>query len=140
MHRLNKPIDVIIGITRKHPKMIMGSYSSLDHIRRYFLDPSQKDIPCFRILKEIRISSREKVYPCRSVPPIGDLREEELSSILSSENYTKRVKQLFLKECPGCSCDYRIILCYCIRRLIKGGGIEKHYDLTISAFYVEKVR
>ena len=119
MHRLNKLVDMIIKIKRKHPQMIMESYASLEYIRDYFRDPLQKDIPCFRILKNIQIDPRGKVYPCWSVPPIGDLRKEKLSSILSSENYIKRTQKLFKKECPGCSCGYETNLRYDIRNLIR---------------------
>lgn len=115
---LNRIVDRMIEIKKEHPKVISENYISLEYIRNYFIDPIRKDVPCFYILKNILIDSHGKVYPCAAVSPIGDLRKEKLSSILKSENYIRKVQNLFKKECPGCSCSYNINLRYNLPSLI----------------------
>lgn len=117
--RLNKLIDELIEIKRKHPLVIADSYASLEYIRNYFQDTIRKDIPCFKILKNIRINPQGKVYPCWSVPSVGDLRNEKLSYILKSEKYIKTTQKLFKKNCPGCTCSYETDLTYNIPSLIE---------------------
>jgi hypothetical protein len=109
---LNKLVDELIEIKRNEPNIIAESYSSLEYIRNYFDDPKRIDIPCFKILKNIKIDPYGKVYPCWSVPYVGDLRTEKLCQILSSEEYTKTQQKLFKKNCPGCTCSYGTDLIY----------------------------
>lgn len=118
MHNLNKLVDRMIEIKKRYPKVINENYVSLEYIRNYFTDPVRRDIPCFYVLKNILIDSHGKVYPCAAVSPIGDLRKEKLSSILKSENYIRKVQNLFKKSCPGCSCSYNINLRYNLPSLI----------------------
>jgi len=48
-----------------------------------------------------------KVLPCWRLPPVGDLRKEDLSNIWFSKRYNKIRKKMKNLECPGC-----LLLCH----------------------------
>lgn len=131
---LNKLIDELHKIKLENPGLIGTSHSSLEYMRKYFKDPKRKDIPCYLGYSKIYIGSHGEVYSgCWSLPPMGNLREESLDEIVYSVEYKRRLENMFLKNCPGCSCNYPTNLCYHIPSLFnelkwqaRGRMIWKH--------------
>ncbi|MES0489284.1 MAG: radical SAM protein [Leptospirales bacterium] len=45
---------------------------------------------------------------CQIFDPVGNLLEQELDNILTSEKYRRSVEKMFHFDCPGCTCGYGI--------------------------------
>lgn len=100
-------------IKSTHPGLISKSYSSLEYMKEYFQDPKREDIPCHLGYEKVYIGSHGEVYSgCWALPPMGTVRETPLPEIVSSEAYRQRLREMFQKQCPGCSCNYSTNLLY----------------------------
>ncbi|MEK7849980.1 MAG: radical SAM protein [Candidatus Omnitrophota bacterium] len=104
---LDRFVDRLINIKREYPPLITNSVAAIKYIRSYFRDPSDKRLPCYRAYSgKIWIDAKGKVYACQGVPPLGDLRTDSLKHIVTFASWKETSKKMFLKKCPGCSCDY----------------------------------
>lgn len=100
-------ISKLIVMKKGNPKLIINSISSLEYIKKYFIDPKRADIPCYFIYSgRLWVDSSGKLYTCQGLPPVGDLRTERLKDIIFSEKYNIGLRKAFMKKCPGCSCGY----------------------------------
>ena len=130
-NKLNKIIDELHKIKIENPKLIGSSHSALEYARKYFKNPKREDIPCYLGYLRIYIGSHGEVHSsCWALPPLGNLREETLEEIINSKEYKKRLREMFLKKCPGCTCGYSLNLWYHfpslyneIKWYIKRGGV-----------------
>ena len=112
-NELNELIDRLQKIKIENPELIGTSHAALEYARNYFEDPKREDIPCYLGYLKIYIGSHGEVYSgCWALPPIGNLRENTLKEIIASKRYKNRLKNMFLKKCPGCTCGYSLNLWY----------------------------
>ena len=107
LNELDKLIDELHKLKIKNSGLIGSSHAALEYAKKYFKDPKRKDIPCYLGYHAFHIDPRGELYSgCWVLPPLGSLRENTLKKIVTSERYKKRVVDMFLKKCPGCSCNY----------------------------------
>jgi MoaA/NifB/PqqE/SkfB family radical SAM enzyme len=93
--------------------LISSSHATIEYARKYFKDSKRMDIPCYLGYLKIYVGSHGEVYSgCWALPPLGNLRENTLKEIITSKKYKKRLYEMFLKKCPGCSCNYQTNLLY----------------------------
>ena len=106
-------IDRLHAIKKKYPSVLSQFHVSLEYARKHFSDPKRKDIPCYMGYQNIYIGAHGEVYSgCWVLKPLGNLRERKLEEVMSSEEYKKRLYNMFMKKCPGCSCGYSGNLLY----------------------------
>lgn len=135
LNKLSELIDELHEIKIKNSGLIENSHAALEYAKRYFKDPERKDIPCYLGYLAFHIGSQGEVYSgCWALPPLGSLRENTLKEIVTSEKYKKRVGDMFLKKCPGCSCNYPTNLWYHFPSLyyeikwhIRNGFLRKYF-------------
>jgi len=103
-------------------KITYHTYTEIDYFRRYFKDSLQKNIPCVVSQKRIGIDSRGNVYGgCWSMGSFGNVKEISLKDIVMSKKYKKAHRNMFFKNCPGCSCGYSVNLRYYLPDIVKKG-------------------
>ena len=113
LNKLNELIEKLHEIKIENSGLIDSSHAALEYAKKYCKDPKRKDIPCYLGYQTFHIGSQGEVYSgCWALPPLGSLRENTLKEIVTSEKYKKRVRDMFLKKCPGCSCNYPTNLWY----------------------------
>lgn len=105
--KLDEVVNSLHRVARDFPALINGTHVSLEYLRHYFDDPVRRDIPCYLGHLSINIGAHGEVYTgCEVLPPVGNLREESLSTIVKSAKYRQRLARMFAKQCPGCVCGY----------------------------------
>ncbi|WP_298665224.1 radical SAM protein [uncultured Methanofollis sp.] len=116
--RLDDLVADLHQIKAMHPGLISKSYSSLEYMKEYFQDPKREDIPCHLGYEKVYVGPHGEVYSgCWALPPMGTVRETPLTEIVATDAYRQRLKDMFLKKCPGCSCNYSTNLLYHIPSL-----------------------
>ena len=106
-------IDGLHVIKKKYPFVLNEFHVAIEYARRHFSDPKRKDIPCCMGYQSIYIGAHGEVYSgCWVLKPIGSLREKKLEEIINSEEYKKRLHNMFMKNCHGCTCGYSTNLLY----------------------------
>ncbi len=102
-----------------YPESVYHTYSEIKYFKDYFKDPLQKNIPCIVSQQRIDINSRGEVYGgCWSMGTFGNLKKDTLENILNSSRYKEAHKNMFFKNCPGCSCGYSKNLRYFLPMLV----------------------
>jgi MoaA/NifB/PqqE/SkfB family radical SAM enzyme len=105
--QLDHVIEELHVIKGKSPSLIHNSHAALEYVRKYFADRKREDIPCYLGYLEICLGPHGEVSPgCWALPPIGNITQASLKQIMCSKIYRERVRNMFLKRCPGCACDY----------------------------------
>lgn len=109
--KLDEVIMKLHQVLRAHPGLISETHTSLEYVRKYFIDPRRGDIPCYLGYLAIYIGAHGEVYSgCNALPPVGNLRDKPLRQIINSAAYKQRLGDMFIKRCPGCACGYRLNL------------------------------
>ncbi|MCM8756729.1 MAG: radical SAM protein [Candidatus Omnitrophica bacterium] len=120
LERLKELQRLFIEKKKENPKSIYHTYSEIKYFRSYFKDPLQKNIPCVVSQQRLGIDSCGNVFGgCWSMGSFGNLRERSLKEIMNSDKYKLAHKNMFFKNCPGCSCGYITNLRYNISFLLK---------------------
>jgi MoaA/NifB/PqqE/SkfB family radical SAM enzyme len=105
--KLNQVITELHKMKRRLPSLIHDSHASLEYVRSCFADRKRQSLPCYLGYLVIYVTAHGEVTPgCYVLPPVGNLREAPLKEILESRAYKERLRDMFLKRCPGCACDY----------------------------------
>jgi MoaA/NifB/PqqE/SkfB family radical SAM enzyme len=105
--QLEQVIEELHHIKRASNKTLNDSHSSMEYFKRYFVDYKVENVPCYLGYLVVRVGPHGEVFPaCSSLPSVGNLRETSLKQIVASKQYKERVRDMFLKRCPGCACDH----------------------------------
>ncbi|MBN3040116.1 MAG: SPASM domain-containing protein, partial [Candidatus Omnitrophica bacterium] len=89
------------------PDLVFHKYNEIGYFKDYFSDPLQKKIPCVVSAKRLGIDSKGNVYGgCWSMGSFGNIKNSRLKAIIRSSKYNQAHKNMFFKDCPGCSCGY----------------------------------
>jgi len=105
--KLDQVIAELHKMKRRFPSLIHDSHASLEYVRNCFADRKRESLPCYLGYLVIYVAAHGEVTPgCYVLPPVGNLREASLKEILESRAYKERLRDMFLKRCPGCACDY----------------------------------
>ncbi len=105
--QLDHVIEELHVIKGKFPSLLHNSHAALEYIRKCFADRKREDIPCYLGYLEICLGPHGEVSPgCWALPPVGNITQSSLKQIVGSKAYRERSRDMFLKRCPGCACDY----------------------------------
>lgn len=126
LEKLDRLVEQLLTYKKQAPEALLDSRAALEYISHYFRDPLQKALPCTVALLRICIDAHGQVFGgCWSMGAFGSLREQSLLNILASPAYVEKHKQMFKKECPGCSCGYKVNLRYSLPSLLTpSSGLE----------------
>lgn len=109
--RLDDLIDELHHIKKSSHALCLNSHTSLEYIRGYFTGRKPGNIPCYLGFLVVGIGPHGELFSgCWSLPPVGNLTQTPLKQIIKSKNYRERIHQMFLRNCPGCTCDYALNL------------------------------
>ena len=90
---------------------VRENYATIEWFAKYFEDPRQPQLPCTVSQTRILIDSHGKVFGgCWAMGDYGCLRNQSLREILRSPKYRAAHQKMFAKQCPGCSCGYKVSL------------------------------
>lgn len=104
---LEKLQEFVRGKKKNDRNSVYHIYSEINYFKKYFKDPLSKNIPCSVSQQRLGIDSQGNVYGgCWSMGSRGSLRESALDAIMSSTEYKEKHRDMFFKNCPGCSCGY----------------------------------
>ncbi|MFC1546347.1 radical SAM/SPASM domain-containing protein [bacterium] len=118
--RLTEIQSMLYDMKKKNHHSVLGTYSDIDYIYRYFKDPIQHKIPCAVSQTRVVIDSGGNVYGgCWSLGTHGNITEHSLNNILASDKYIKSHNKMFYKKCPGCSCGYMYNTRYFLPEILK---------------------
>ncbi len=107
---VDKTIDYLYEIKKKDPEIINMNFKSLEFAREY-LKNKKPNFHCTMGYLRVLIDSSLNVYSgCWALPPMGNLRKENLKDIIRSPKYKQRTKQMFDLNCPRCTCGYAFSL------------------------------
>jgi len=88
---------------QKSPSSRYFCYHQLNYARDY-LKGKNRFIPCVHGYIRINIGAHGEVYSgCFVLEPMGNVREEKLSHIISTKRYRKRIERMYVRNCPGCT-------------------------------------
>lgn len=106
---IDETIEYMRRQRKKDPKSMVGiDPLGLDFAREY-LKGNEPFFHCILGYVRIYIDSYRNVYSgCWALPPVGNLGQEELKSLLKSRRYKERLKQMYQLQCPYCTCGYLI--------------------------------
>jgi len=92
---------------KKDPGSLTINFPAIDFIEDYFKDPLQARIPCVSSQDRIIIDPKGNLLGgCMSMGTFGNLRDRRFSELKKTKKYTLAKKNMFYKNCPGCSCGY----------------------------------
>lgn len=107
LRRLNTLLSFIKEEKIRKSRSLILNFPALDFIAAYFENPLQKEIPC--------ISSQDKIFidpygdilgGCLSMGSFGNVNERPIEELLKEARYKKAKRNMFYKNCSGCSCGY----------------------------------
>jgi len=102
------------------PQSQYHSFREIDFWREYFDNPRSPHIPCLVSQSRICIDAKGQVYGgCWALGPYGNVSQIPLRQIIQSPGYRRAHQQMFVKQCPGCSCGYSANLRYSLPDLVR---------------------
>lgn len=91
----------------KDPKSLLVNFPIIDYIEKYFKDPLQKNIPCASSQDRIVIDPYGNLFGgCLSMGTFGNIRKTAFGILRKEKRYMQAKRNMFYKNCPGCSCGY----------------------------------
>ena len=91
----------------KNPKSLIINFPTIDFIEDYFRDPRQENIPCVSSQDRIIIDPYGNLLGgCMSMGSFGNLKENEFKVLRNDKKYKIAKRNMFYKNCSGCSCGY----------------------------------
>lgn len=77
----------------------------IDYIRKYYSREELSEPPCILGYVHIFVQSNGEIRTgCLSLPPIGNVLEQSLESIVSSKPYIDQCEAMVQRQCEGCTC------------------------------------
>jgi MoaA/NifB/PqqE/SkfB family radical SAM enzyme len=124
---LKKKLDYIKSCIEKTPENFANDTNSIDYAERYFENPKMKETPCYLGHYGYEIDSNGDFYTnCWAMKPVGNVKDNKIEDIVSSEKFLKQVDNMYNKKCNGCSCGY--ILNSSIDSLKEGEKLKSFYS------------
>lgn len=91
----------------KNPKSLIINFPGIDFIGAYFKNSRQKGIPCISSQDRIIIDAYGNLLGgCMSLGNFGNLKLKGLRELSKDKRYKLAKRNMFYKNCPGCSCGY----------------------------------
>jgi MoaA/NifB/PqqE/SkfB family radical SAM enzyme len=77
----------------------------IDYITRYYNRENLAEPPCvLGYLQVFILSNGDVLTGCYPLKPVGNILQEDLADILSSDAYMRQAEAMIRRECPGCTC------------------------------------
>ena len=93
--------------------LVSQTHTCIEYMRGYFRDPKRADITCVLGHLCIYVGAHGEVYSgCFALDPMGSIRERSLKQIVTSPEYSARLRDMFYKRCPGCASHHGLNLLY----------------------------
>ena len=109
--KLAEVINKLHQTIRADPQRGGDTHTSLEYAKNHPGDPKREDIPCYLGYLAIYIGAHGEVLSgCNILPPLGNSRSTPLKQIINSTAYRQRLRDMFFKKCPGCTCGHRLNL------------------------------
>ncbi len=103
---VDQVIDYLFKVRDQRPDLFCLDSASLKFARSY-LKGYKNYAPCALGYFRFYIDSQLNVYSgCWALKPLGNLKEQRLKDVIASNQYRKRVRDMFDLKCPGCTCGY----------------------------------
>jgi len=91
----------------KNPKSLIINFPAIDFIEDYFRNPRQKQIPCISSQDRIIIDAYGNLLGgCMSMGSFGNIKQKKLRELTMDKQYKLAKRNMFYKNCSGCSCGY----------------------------------
>ena len=104
-------VQRLLAQDREAKGTVREDFSTIERFSKYFAEPRQPELPCAVSQTRILIDSHGMVFGgCWAMGSYGCLRQQPLREILRSAAYRAAHRKMFYKECPGCSCGYKVSL------------------------------
>lgn len=118
---IDETIDYMIRERKKSPRTMVGIDPVGLEFARTYLKGKEPPFRCVLGYIRVYIDSFKNVYSgCWALPPVGNLNDRDLKSLLKSPEYRRRLKKMYRLECPYCTCGYLINLL--VNRPLSGIG------------------
>lgn len=93
--------------TLKNPRSLLANLPIIEYIKKYFKDPLQKNIPCASSQDRIVIDPYGNFLGgCLSMGTFGNIKKTAFGILRREKKYKIAKRNMFYKNCPGCSCGY----------------------------------
>lgn len=103
--------EALITIRRAYeatPHIFTFGKKQIDAIEEYLLH-SRFPHHCILGFTNVDITPNGDIYSgCWAMPPLGNLFDQPLSDIFHSDAYQQRIKQMYTRKCPQCTCGWMI--------------------------------
>jgi len=104
-------IDYMTTERKKYPGTMVGIDPVGLEFAREYIKGQEPFFHCVLGYLRIYMDSYMNVYSgCWALPPVGNLRENSLKTILDSPQYRERLEDMYNLKCPYCTCGYLINL------------------------------
>jgi MoaA/NifB/PqqE/SkfB family radical SAM enzyme len=107
----------------------------VSYMEKYYKRDKLAEPPCvLGFLQVFVLSNGDVLTGCYPLPPVGNILQQSLESILASDAYYKQSLRMIRRECPGCTCGVESSLAmnhaassaiYEIGQLVSGPGVRK---------------
>jgi MoaA/NifB/PqqE/SkfB family radical SAM enzyme len=103
----------------KYPQTMVGVDPVGLEFAREYLKGGKPLFHCILGYLRVYIDCYTNVYSgCWALPPVGNLKEENLKTIIDSPRYRERLREMYELHCPYCTCGYLI---NCLFNDLRGG-------------------
>lgn len=105
-------VDALFDVIKKSRRLKCSQRLSdvqLDYAYRYLKGITVEEPHCFMGFMELFLDSQGNVLSgCHLLPPVGNIMKNNILDILESNVYRKRVRNMLVKKCRGCTCGYGV--------------------------------
>ena len=104
--------DLVQWLTEKQREYpgLLPRRAHLEWIDAYFDNFRTPWPPCYQTLLKVCVRANGDVRPCCSMETVGNVRRNDLATIVASDRYRALLTKALTKTCPGCSCRYTLNL------------------------------
>lgn len=108
---VDETIRYLYQARKKYPKTMAGVDPVGLEFAREYLKGRHPFFHCVLGYFRVYIDSYLNVYSgCWALPPVGNLKEKNLKSLLNSSPYKARLDDMYELKCPYCTCGFLINL------------------------------
>lgn len=104
----------------RKPSSLLLNFSMIRLIEEYFKDPRQAAVPCVVSQDRIIVDPHGNLLGgCMSMGSFGNLAETPYGELVREKRYKTAKKNMFYKNCAGCSCGYQFNIQHTPRLVIQ---------------------
>ena len=105
--KIDKTINYLKSVNKEVPGLISQCDYTLEYARNYLKGKNRYNFHCIHGYKMVYLGAHGEIYPsCWAMPPIGNIREDDLQEIIGSKKQRALAKKMYKMECPKCIQHY----------------------------------